>query len=106
MAVSAFLRAPWGFSLAVKVPFNAQHPSLSHPQRPRGNSRSFISRTRAWAWRAAGGSEEATLLLETADDDTDKADRSRIALEEGGVSESEVLSSEAWTARAEAHRAR
>lgn len=44
------------------------------------------------------------MLLETAH--ADKSDTSKVALEQRGVGESEVLSSEAWMARAEAHRDR
>lgn len=97
MAVSTFIRAPWGISLAVKATLNARQRSYLHGSCVARSAGSLPRRT------AASGTGEAALLLDTTGVETDG---STAVLREMGVSESKVLSKEAWMARAEAHRTR
>lgn len=99
MAVSTFLRAPWGVSLAIKSTLNARLRAVVG-YRQRSNLHGCCVARRG----ATSGVDRATLLLlETANVETGA---SATGLREMGVSESEVLRKEAWMARAEAHRKR
>lgn len=104
MAVSTFLRAPWGVSLAVKSALNTRPRAVLPCHRQRSNLHGCCVARSLPPRGAASGVDEAALLLETADVETGGA--SSTDLREMGVSESEVLSKEAWTARAQAHRSR
>lgn len=109
MAVSTFIRAPWGVSLAVKATINARpRPPASYQHQRRllcdraaagGSVPGKRKRT-----AAATASDEVAVLLEPAKGvgrDAGEGDGERI-----DVSESEVLCREDWMGRAEAHRAR
>ncbi|CAN0452997.1 unnamed protein product, partial [Ectocarpus sp. 8 AP-2014] len=102
MAVSTFLRAPWGVSLAVKATINAR------PRPPAASTRSGYHRSSSCGGRGvtavATGSGEAAVLSEPVDRRVEDASKS--AAEGVEVSQREVLSREAWMARAEAHRER
>lgn len=130
MAASAFLRAPWGVSLAIKATISARQrpPSCGYPQQPSprrcccSNSGSGIvssSPTRklryttAVAATASDREANAVLLgtdtLETAGRSENSGVEERAGAGDRSSSSSdsrEVLSRDAWTARAEAHRAR
>lgn len=107
MAVSTFLRAPWGVSLAVKATINAR------PRPPAASTWSGYHRSSSCGGRGvtavrqragATGSGEAAVLSEPVDVRVEDASKS--AAEGVEVSQREVLSREAWMARAEAHRER
>ncbi|CBN78709.1 conserved unknown protein [Ectocarpus siliculosus] len=107
MAVSTFLRAPWGVSLAVKATINAR------PRPPGASTWSGYHRSSSCGGRGvtavrqravATGSGEAAVLSEPVDVRVEDASKS--AAEGVEVSQREVLSREAWMARAEAHRKR
>lgn len=109
VAVSTFLRAPWGVSLAVKSTLNAR-PRAAVAFRQRSTLHSCTSSTNkrpattGSATRgAASAGDETAMLSGTADVETGA---STADLRGMGVSESEVLSREAWMARAETHRQR
>lgn len=100
VAVSTFLRAPWGVSLALKSTLTARPRALLSGY---NRQRSHLLHSSCGSTRSLKGGDEAALLLETAGVE---AGESATDLREMGVGESEVLSREAWTARAEAHRTR
>eukprot|EP00903_Cladosiphon_okamuranus_P010897 g10293.t1 len=97
MAVTTFFRAPLGVSLAVKSTLHAR------PRAVVGRQRFNLNHCCVARRGATRGGDEATALLETGDVEIDV---SATGLREMGVSESEVLSKEAWMARAEVHRKR
>lgn len=99
MAVSTFLR--WGVSLAVKSTLNARPRAVvGHRQR---SDLHGCCVTRSLPRGTASGVDEVAVLVETDDAETGAG---TAGLREMGVSESEVLSKDAWMARADAHRKR
>lgn len=112
MAVSTFIRAPWGVSLAVKATINARpRPPTSHQHHQQrllcdhaaGGDHHGVVPGKRKRTAATAASDEVAVLAESAavERDTHESVEEKI-----DVSESEVLCREDWMARAEAHRAR